>query len=192
MSDIPDSIRRQIIGEVYRQADTLGWDSLSMVERTAQYNLWLDDDQVGVILTRFMPRERTRMWLKDVPMKHYNRARSGIGPYADLVRTPLPSAGQIAAQALGKGAVVIDGSVREKPNRCRVLLDSSEVLMFWDKVRNLQNLVWAGLNTLVDDGYSPILVVTLFQGEKLSDGERRRHQELCHRAGLEVRHVTVR
>ncbi|MFC9818574.1 hypothetical protein ACFWG6_07005 [Streptomyces erythrochromogenes] len=192
MSDIPNLIRHQVIGEVYRQADTLGWDSLSMVERTAQYNLWLDDDQVGVVLTRFMPRERTRMWLKDVPMKHYNRARSGIGPYAGLVRTPLPSAVQIAAQALGKAAVVIDGSVREKPNRCRVLLGPSELLMFWDKVRNLQNLVWAGLNTLVDEGSSPVLVLTLLQGEKLSDNERRRHQEICRRAGLEVRHVTVR
>ncbi|MFE3230298.1 hypothetical protein, partial [Nocardia sp. NPDC059228] len=156
------------------------------------YNLWLDDDQVGVVLTRFMPRERTRMWLKDVPMKHYNRARSGIGPYAGLVRTPLPSARQIAAQALGKEAVVIDGSVREKPNQCRVLIGPSELLMFWDKVRNLQNLVWAGLNTVVDERSSPILVVTLFQGDKLSDSEKRRHQKICHRAGLEVRHISVR
>ncbi|MGC0412120.1 hypothetical protein RKD32_005046 [Streptomyces sp. SAI-195] len=191
MSDIPDLIRRQVIGEVYRQADALGWDSLSMVERTAQYNLWLDDDHVGAVLTRYMPRERTRMWLKDVPMKHYNRARSGIGPYADLAKTPLPSADQIATRALGQEAVVIEGSVREKPNRCRVLVNSSELLMFWDKTRNLQNLVWAGLNTLIDNGSPPILVLTLFQGEKLSDSEKRRHRKLCQYAGLEVRHVTV-
>lgn len=192
MSDVPDSMRRQVIREVYHRADALGWDTLSMVERTARYNLWLDDEDIGGVLTRYMPRERARMWLKDVPMKHYNRARSGIGPYADLVRNPLPSAAEIAASALGEDWTVVDGSVQEKPNRCRVTRGATESVMFWGNRRSLQNLVWAGLNIRVDGGPTPILILTLHQGERVSDGERERHRRLCELAGLKVRHITIR
>ena len=44
------------------------------------YDRWLDDPAIGGYLTRFLSRERARVWLKDVPMKEYSRARNGIGP----------------------------------------------------------------------------------------------------------------
>ncbi|MGY1868221.1 MULTISPECIES: hypothetical protein [Nocardia] len=192
MSEIQDLLRREIIAEIYRRADELGWDGLSISERTTWYNRWVDDDQIGGVLTRYMPRERARLWIKDGPMKHYNRARSGIGPYADLVRNPLPSAAQIAQLAFGREWIVVEGTLQEKPNRCDLTNGEVFVQMIWGTSRNLQSLIWAGLNAQVDEGPTPVLVVTTRQGERLSEGEQKRHQRLGELAGLDVRHVVTR
>lgn len=192
MSEIQDPLRRDLITEIYRQADELGWDALSISERSTWYNRWVDDAQIGGVLTRYMPRERARLWIKDVPMKHYNRARSGIGPYADLVRNPLPGAAQIAQLVFGREWVVVEGTLQEKPNRCHLGNGADCLQMIWGTSRNLQSLVWAGLNARVDGGPTPVLVVTTRQGERLSEGEQARHQRLGELAGLEVRHVTTR
>lgn len=192
MSVIPETVRRTVIRNIYRKADELGWDGLSAVDRTAWYNRWVDDEMLGGVLTRYMPRERARMWIKDVPMKHYNRARSGIGPYADLVSTPLPSAYDIARIALGEDWTVLSGTLREKPNRCQVTDGQGQMLMIWGAPRNLKSLVWAGLNARVDALPSPIVVINLLQGERLTENERRRHQKVCELAGLAVRVITTR
>ncbi|GAB3855788.1 hypothetical protein GCM10029963_51100 [Micromonospora andamanensis] len=192
MSDIQDPLRREIIAEIYRRADELGWDGLSISERSTWYNQWVDDDQIGGVLTRYMPRERARLWIKDVPMKHYNRARSGIGPYASLIRNPLPGAAQISQLAFGREWVVVEGTLQEKPNRCHLASGAEYLQMIWGTSRNLQSLIWAGLNARVDGGPTPVLVVTTRQGERLSEGEQARHQRLGELAGLEVRHVTTR
>lgn len=192
MSDIPEAVRRTVIRDIYLKADELGWDGLSPVDRTTWYNRWVDDEMLGGVLTRYMPRERARMWIKDVPMKHYNRARSGIGPYADLVSNPLPSAYDIARIALGEDWTVLSGTLREKPNRCQVTDGQGQKLMIWGNPRNLKSLVWAGLNARVDGLPSPIVVISLLQGERLTESERRRHQKVCELAGLDVRVITTR
>ncbi|GAA1683323.1 hypothetical protein GCM10009830_33180 [Glycomyces endophyticus] len=192
MSEIEDSLRREIIAKIYRQADELGWDALSISERSAWYNRWVDDDQIGGTLARYMPRERTRLWIKDVPMKQYNRARSGIGPYANLVRNPLPSASQIAQLVFGPEWDLVKGTLQEKPNRCHLTSGTELIQMIWGASRNLQSLIWAGLNSRIDEAPTPVLVVTTRQGERLSDGERARQLRLGELAGLEVRHVVTR
>lgn len=187
MSEIQEPLRRKIIGEIYRQADELGWYGLSISERSTWYNRWVDGDQVGGVLTRFMARERARLWIKDVPMKHYNHARGGIGPYADLVRNPFPGAAQIAQLVFGPDWSFVEGTLQENPNLCHLANGSEFVQRIWGTSRNLQSLVWAGLNARVDGGPKPVLVVTTRQGERLSEGEHARHQRIGELAGLEVR-----
>lgn len=192
MSDIPEAVRRAIIKDIYRKADALGWDGLSPVDRTTWYNRWVDDEELGGVLTRYMPRERARMWIKDVPMKHYNRARSGIGPYADLVGNPLPNAYDIARIALGEDWTVLGGTLQEKPNRCHVTNGHRQMLMIWGNPRNLKSLVWAGINARVDGPPDPVVVINLLQGERLSASERKRHERVCELAGLDVHVITTR
>ncbi|TXS35109.1 hypothetical protein EAO75_45405 [Streptomyces sp. uw30] len=192
MSEIPEAVRREVIRDIYRKADELGWDGLSAVDRTAWYNRWVDDKELGGVLTRYMPRERARMWIKDVPMKHYNRARSGIGPYADLVGTPLPSAYDIARIALGEDWSVLGGTLQEKPNRCQVTDGRRQMLMIWGSPRNLKSLVWAGLNARVDGLPPPVAVINLLQGERLTESEQQRYERVCELAGLDVRVITTR
>jgi hypothetical protein len=192
MSELPDALRREVIAEVYRQADHLDWEGLSQSERTTWYDRWVDVPSIGGVLTRFIPRERARRWLKDVPMKHYARARSGVGPYASLVTRRLPGPAEIAVQVFGPAWDVIDGTVLDKPNRCLITDQQNERLMIWGSTNNLRALVWAGLNAAIDSKPHPVIVITTPQGQPLGDGERRRHLALGARIGVDMRHTTVR
>lgn len=192
MSDLPEDIRRAVISEVYRQADDMDWDGLTDRQHTKIYDAWLDDPSIGQQLTRFLTRERARVWLKDVPMKEYARARYGIGPYAVLASSRFPNADQIARQVLGEGWRAVDGTIVEKPNRCVVTNGREKRLMMWGPPKTLRDIVWAGINARADDDPTPLLVVAVHQGHILDEGEKRRHAQLAGYAGLEVRHTVLR
>ncbi|WP_235609109.1 hypothetical protein, partial [Frankia casuarinae] len=125
-------------------------------------------------------------------MKHYDRARRGIGPYAPLVRRRLPGPDHLARQVLGPGWSIREQTIRAKPNRCEVSDGRTDRLMIWGKPANFRALIWAGINAEVDHEPTPLLVVVSRQGQRLSDGEITRHALLAKQAGLEVRHTTVR
>jgi hypothetical protein len=86
----------------------------------------------------------------------------------------------------------VDGTVQEKPNRCRITDSHAERLMIWGPPNNLRALIWAGLNSAIDGAPAPAIVVTSLQGQPLGDGERQRHIALGQRAGIEVFHTTLR
>jgi hypothetical protein len=192
MSELPDDLRRNVVAEVYRQAGDLDWEGLPDKTRSIMYGRWLDDPAIGGCLTRFLSRERARVWLKDVPMKEYSRARNGIGPFSGLVTSRLPGPGQIARQVLGDGWDASEETIREKPNRCIIFDDSEERLMMWGPPKTLRDIMWAGINALADGQPRPLLVVTIPYSHRMDDGEMRRHVLLGEIAGLDVRHTTLR
>jgi hypothetical protein len=193
MSDLPEQLRRAIVAEVYRQAGELDWDGLTDKQRSTAYDRWLDDPTIGRQLTRFLSRERARVWLKDVPMKEYSRARSGIGGFSDLVTVRLPSPGQIARQVLGEGWDVVDGTISEKPNRCVISNGHNKRLMMWGPPKVLRDLVWAGINAVADGRQPlPLLVVASPHGDVIGESEKQRHIRLGQVAGLDVRHTVLR
>ncbi|GAA1290493.1 hypothetical protein Psi02_15250 [Planotetraspora silvatica] len=193
MSELPEPLRRRVIIEIYRQAAELDWDGLTDRQRTEHYNRWLDDLDIGGELARYLHRDKIRYWLKDVPMKEYARARSGIGPLADLVSVRLPGPDQIVKQVIGPDWSAVDGSVREKPNRCLVTNGWEQRLMIWGPPKALRDLVWAGINSVVDDlEPTPLLVIASPRGLELDPGEKRRHVLLGDVAGLEVLHTVLR
>lgn len=191
MSLIEEKLRRQVIAEIYKRADDLDWDGLSLADRSTWYVRWLDDPAIGGVLDLYMPRDRARMWIKDVPMKHYARARSGIGPYAGLVASQLPDAGQLSQLAFGAEWVPLEGTVKDKPNRCTISDGNQLTQMLWGPPRAFQSLVWASLNAVVDEQPTPVMVVLSRQGERLTDGQVGRHRRIAGRIGVEVRHLTV-
>jgi hypothetical protein len=193
MSELPDELRRAVVAEVYSQAGNMDWDGLTDRQRSTVYDRWLDDPNIGRQLTRFLSRERARVWLKDVPMKEYARARSGIGVYSDLATIRLPTPGQIARQVLGEDWDLVDGTIREKPNRCLVSNHRGERLMIWGPPKTLRDLVWAGIIAVADNREPrPLLVVATPRGDVLGDREKQRHIRLGQIAGLDVHHTILR
>jgi hypothetical protein len=193
MSDLPDVLRRAVVAEVYIQAADMDWDGLTDRQRSAVYDRWLDDPNIGSELTRFLSRERARVWLKDVPMKEYARARSGIGVYSDLAIERLPNPSQIAEQVLGRDWGALDGTIHEKPNRCLVSDGQEMRLMIWGPPKAMRDLIWAGINA-VAAGLQPrpLLIVGISYGNVLADSEKQRNIRLGEIVGLEVRHTVLR
>lgn len=191
MGRMPEDLRRELIALLYRRADELDWDGLSAAERSAWYTRWLDDPDIGGVLDAYMTRDQVRLWIKDTPMKHYNRARSGIGPYRNLANSRLPDAPKLTRLAFDDGWHVVEGSIRDKPNGCLITKGDERVEMIWGPPRAFQSLVWAALNAVVDGAQPPVIVVVTHQGERLAEGQVARHQKMGQVLNVVVRHVTA-
>jgi hypothetical protein len=192
VSDLPPDLRREIAAEVYRRAAALDWEGLTDKRRSTMYDCWLDEPSIGGKLTRFLSRERARVWLKDVPMKEYARARNAIGPFSDLVVSRFPGPGQIARQVLGSSWDMVDGTIREKPNRCEISNGRHERLMIWGPPKTLRDMVWAGINAVADREPDPLLVVTYSPGQAPGLSEKNRHGLLKEITRLDITHTVIR
>lgn len=192
MSAIDEDIRREVIAEIYRQVDELDWDGMTSRQRTDCYLRWIDDPRIGGKLTRFIERDRVRVWIKDGPIKELPRARHGIGSYAPFVRSRYPGVDDIARQAIGAGWLVDSSTLEIKPNRCLVRGPKADVLMIWGPATKLADLVWAGINARVDGGAEPIIVVASPAEDRPTESAEHRHRLLADVAGIELRHITLR
>jgi hypothetical protein len=191
MGRIPEEKRLKVIAEIYRRADRIDWDGLQSADRTIWYSRWLEDDEIGGVLDAYMTRDQARLWIKDMPMKHYNRARSGIGPYKDLVSSHLPDAPKLTQLVLGEDWNVIPKTLQDKPNRCVVSDGQRRVRIIWGPPRTFQSLIWAALNAIVDGTETPMILVVSRQGERLTEGQIARHRKMGNLLDVDVHHVTA-
>src|SRR3954451_17870778 len=157
---LPEEQLAAVVTALYADADVAGWDTLSLADRTRTYSAWVEDPRVGGILTRYMPSEAARTWIKDGPMKEYGRARRGAGRYARFGRQGGTTAADVVRFVLGDGATVVDGTYGDKPFHCMANDDRGQTnYVAWGGARNLRNLLWAALRAAVEDGLPAHIVV---------------------------------
>ena len=72
---MPRESRDRIRQKIWDKADELGWSRLSDIERTAWYENWSKDKDVGGALAHFMDPRKVRVYIKDSLLKPYMRAR---------------------------------------------------------------------------------------------------------------------
>ena len=73
---VPAATRQTIKEIVWRKADALAWADLSAADKTRVYEEWVRDDEIGLVLARYMDEGRVRVYLKDTVLKGYARERT--------------------------------------------------------------------------------------------------------------------
>jgi hypothetical protein len=179
-----------VVKALYADADRLGWDHLSPQQRTVQYDQWVTDPAIGGVLTTCMSIENARSWIKDGPMKEYGRARQGTGRYANFGSAEGPAAGQIAAHALGTGAVVVGGSVGVKPFHCVASAgDGGSTYVAWGKAKNFRYLVWACLVYLADNpGAAASVVIMETMAVPTTAADKMQHAAIAGRCSIGLKY----
>ena len=72
---IPDDLRKELRQKLWALADDLGWQNLSWVEKSPQYEAWTKAPEIGGRLSRYMDQRRIRVYIKDTIMKGDVRSR---------------------------------------------------------------------------------------------------------------------
>lgn len=72
---LPTDIRDRIRQKIWTKADELDWPRISDTERTAWYENWTKDKDVGGVLSHFMDARKVRVYIKDSLLKPYLRSR---------------------------------------------------------------------------------------------------------------------
>lgn len=113
---IPEAIRKGLREKLWTIADTMDWPRLDWYEKSAQYEAWTRDPDVGGLLANYMDQRRIRVYIKDTIMKGYVRSRQADAerPFAALA---IDGATQIVetwerphGRRLKDGRVVVWGS----------------------------------------------------------------------------------
>lgn len=183
---LPPAVREQVVRAIYADADRLGWQTLPLTDRTATFNRWIEDKQVGGPLTRFMTPEQARSWIKDGPIKEYGRALRGAGRFAEFGRLGGTGPVDVIRHALGPTATVLDGSFGSKPLHCLGEVDGTATYVAWGDNRNFKNLLWAALRASAFDGLDAHLVVLEPPGTASPPELVKEQQKLAERCGLTV------
>lgn len=194
----PDSRRlprdhvESVVKALYVAADRLDWEHLPASARTAQYDNWVSDMEIGGVLTKYMSTENARSWIKDGPMKEYARARLGAGRYAKFGSVSGPTAAQLVTHALGPNAQVVTNSEGVKPSHCLAKVDDAVVYVAWGTAKNLRHLVWATINYLAGEPEQKACVLILESLEQPTpQAEKARHARMRKRCSIEFMYYRV-
>ncbi|MTE16263.1 PIN-like domain-containing protein [Nocardia aurantiaca] len=164
----PDT-RDAIVAAMYRKAHELDWTALSNAEKTRQYREWVEDPEVGGVLSADMSEDQIRVWMKDRPMKEYIRALEGIGPYAQFAVERYEDPQVLIRTSLGDDWDVIEGSTGEKPMHCRVANGKSQRYVCWGRPGTFRDLIHAALGNSGAEDDRALVIVTTFGNEELRD-----------------------
>jgi hypothetical protein len=72
---IPGPIRRGLRQKLWSIADELDWPRLNWYEKSAKYEAWTRDPEIGGLLANYMDQRQIRVYIKDTVMKGYVRSR---------------------------------------------------------------------------------------------------------------------
>jgi hypothetical protein len=189
MARIPTDLRREIAAEIIRRANELGWDDLLMSERTAMYEKWAADPELGGRLSVYLPRDSVRVWIKDGPMKEYARARRGLGTYADLIEDPVRHEEGIATSAFGQDWSVVPGSIGVKPAHFNATNGVEQCIVFWGHAGEAKHLVWAAINTALNE--SPTIVIVANRRNPTTHDDRRLIERVGRRTSTPTHFLTL-
>jgi hypothetical protein len=181
-----------VVKKLFADASLLDWERLTTSEKTAQYATWLEEADVGGVLSDWMSPEEARVWLKDGPMKEFSRALAGFGTYAGLLDDHPRSPRVLVGAALGNEWSIILGSEGAKPLHCDARRDGDLVHLIWGPERDFKHLLWAGLEA--GDRRAGVLVrIAVFDtlSHPISRGARSKHKRFCDRCGVDVCHVRL-
>lgn len=189
MTSVPADIRLQVIERVYRDCDELEWESLPDARKTRMYERWIAAPDVGQRLSRYMPRDRIRVWLKDGPLKEYQRALNGLGPNASFTRRAVAGPEILTRSLFGDAWEVVPDTLQHKPLRCLINdTDGNERYLIWGPMESLRDLCWRAVLILADDAASqpPVVAIVRNVGQVLAQGDKRRARAVAGVIGCEV------
>ncbi len=193
MVKIPPEVELAVVTRLYSDALKLDWSGLRPQQRSAQYDKWVDDPEVGGKLQGYLSPSGARVWIKDGPMKEWTRAHAGIGKYAKLLDDPVATQRKVVAKALGPEWEPLSETLKVKPLRVTARDgEGDEAVVTWAPPSGLKHMAWAALSASANgDPRQWVVCVTETFTKPTPANERQAHLRLAKRCGLRLVHVAI-
>nr|CTQ89716.1 hypothetical protein [Kibdelosporangium sp. MJ126-NF4] len=172
--------------------NALDWDSFRDPQKTEQYSLWVDDPAIGGELADYLTAEGIRVWLKDGPMKEYTRALEGVGSYAEYAMKRFPDIEDTVRETLGPQWRTVPRTRGEKPMHVDIADGSVQRYVCWGYPRTFRDLLWAAVGKAIYSTVRPLVLVSLREGQSLSDEEQQFQDRVTEHCGIDLIRVTRR
>ncbi|MFE2326641.1 hypothetical protein ACFXD5_22365 [Streptomyces sp. NPDC059385] len=188
---IPTAVEAAVVTRLYEHAGRKRWTHLQDADRTRLYQEWTDDPDIGGRLIDFLGQSaNVRPWIKDGPMKEYERSRRGLGKYAQYVQQQAATLEEIIERSLGGEWEILPGSKKLKPIRAtvrRVGQEIEELHFVTGQTSQFKHLVWPAILDRANGETAPwtICVVDPFLNP-LTREQKAEHARLAKFLGVRV------
>jgi hypothetical protein len=109
---VPKEVRDRIRRRIWDKADELDWLRMADLDRTAWYENWSKEKEVGGALAHFMDPRKVRVYIKDSLLKPYLRGQLEDGAENALLAVGLrKEAGVLKSYEKPYGLLLADGKV---------------------------------------------------------------------------------
>jgi hypothetical protein len=183
--NIPTIVRDEVVKGLYAAADDLDWERLPAKTKTAQYNRWVEDPNIGGLLARFIPNPH--LWIKEVPLKEYARALENMGRFASFTSMHYAPPAEFIAPILGSDWQYVPDSLADKPPHCLATNATTNRYVCWGPPNQFKDLLWAALTAGVKEAGTPAVVLSVRSEAEIEAGDRRRNERIGERCGIEVK-----
>lgn len=173
---VPENIRTAVLLKIQQEADEIGWDSLTQIQKTDTITRWIRNPNIGGILGPLLGGDaEIRVWLKDVALRQRARNRQ-------------PGAIEVASRLFPIGFELVPGTAKDKPPQCTVRVSDCLVFVCWGVRSNAKHLFWAALNKRVSrDQVDRIMVVLVDRGSSVTPpDEVARYESLANVCGVNL------
>lgn len=72
---VPDNVREEMRRKLWKEAEQMGWLSLSPTVKSKQYEVWTRDPHIGGVIARYISLGDVRVYLKDTLLKDFAQHR---------------------------------------------------------------------------------------------------------------------
>jgi hypothetical protein len=95
MRALPVAVKKEVQARLWKRAEAMDWESMTVIERAKQYTVWVSDPEIGGVLAAYMDARKVHPYLKDTLMKPFARANLSDAGRA-LSALGIPPAGVVA------------------------------------------------------------------------------------------------
>jgi len=170
---IPNEPRKRIFTAVYKKADECGYMECSRIKSGEFMDSLVDEPDIGVKLTEYMPKERVRTYIKDTILNRYTKAKK-----EEMLKSLTPEA--TVKKLYGVDTVFVD-KIFAKGNRLDIMraengsiyIVSSGTTLKWETALKKALLIVADRDSLKVNGTPPSICLKLSTGgEALTEADK--------------------
>lgn len=179
---LPNKTREKVFATVYIKATEFGYMECDRVKSGRFMDDLVDDPDVGVILSEYMPKERVRTYIKDTILNRYTKAEkekalAAMTPEATILKV------------YGKEAAVIS-TITLKGNRLEILrsdeneifvVSNGTVLKWETALRKALETIANTPTLIVDDKHPSVCLKLSTSGTAMTDADKR---IICYALGV--------
>lgn len=74
MRALPPAVKKDVQAKLWKRAEAMDWEGMTVIERAKQYTAWVTDAEIGGVLAGYMDARKVHPYLKDTLMKPFARA----------------------------------------------------------------------------------------------------------------------
>lgn len=170
---LPKKIQEQIKKVVFKKADEFGYMECGRIESGKFLDMLVEDEEVGKVISEYMPKERVRTYIKDGILNAYTKAFTKKALASSTPEKTIQEIYGDEALIIHEGKGKQSGLFVLRSSSGKIYVVSGGTVLKWETALRKALDIIASKPNLVIDGCAPFICLKLSTaGQSLTDADK--------------------